>query len=291
MSLARPRGLSGARAGPGALHRLCVGACSAGLVPSVRRDPAGPQEEAASRELDDRRAHAAAAGRRAFAELHERYAQRLYAYAYCWKIAHDEVSAQDVLQTTCLNALVALRGQRRTAPMRPWLFRIAHNEAISMLRRLEPMHGAVALGNPSNSAEVQALRRERLHQVLIAYRPCRIARATRSCCASSADSPTGRSRWRWTRRSAPPSSRSSRRGVSCTNTPPGARWPARPFARRSRRATGGCCAPARPAPTSRPVVRRCTTACTPVATSVNHRGGGVRPNSRRISAESSDCGV
>jgi hypothetical protein len=34
-----------------------------------------------------------------------------------------------------LNALRALRDDRRHAPVRPWLFRIAHNESVSVLRR------------------------------------------------------------------------------------------------------------------------------------------------------------
>ena len=48
---------------------------------------------------------------------------------------HDDADAQDALQSTFTSALVALRAGRRDAPLRPWLFRIAHNEAISLIRR------------------------------------------------------------------------------------------------------------------------------------------------------------
>jgi RNA polymerase sigma factor (sigma-70 family) len=70
---------------------------------------------------------------RAFAALYERYHQPLY--RYCRSIVRDEADAQDALQSTFARALVALRRGQRNAPVRPWLFRIAHNEAISVLRR------------------------------------------------------------------------------------------------------------------------------------------------------------
>src|SRR4051812_44584654 len=84
---------------------------------------------------DERLARLAAGGsERAFAVLYERHHQSLYRYARTI-VRHDE-DARDVLQTTMAGALTALR--RRgvpDAPMRPWLFRIAHNEAVSVLRR------------------------------------------------------------------------------------------------------------------------------------------------------------
>jgi RNA polymerase sigma factor (sigma-70 family) len=87
---------------------------------------------------DERLARLAASGNeRAFAVLYERHHQPLYRYARTI-VRHDE-DARDVLQTTMARALSALR--RRgvpDAPMRPWLFRIAHNEAVSVLRRRRP---------------------------------------------------------------------------------------------------------------------------------------------------------
>jgi RNA polymerase sigma factor (sigma-70 family) len=84
---------------------------------------------------DERLARLAAGGsERAFAVLYERHHQSLYRYARTI-VRHDE-DARDVLQTTMARALTAL-GRRGVpdAPMRPWLFRIAHNEAVSVLRR------------------------------------------------------------------------------------------------------------------------------------------------------------
>jgi RNA polymerase sigma factor (sigma-70 family) len=70
---------------------------------------------------------------RAFAALYERYHQPLY--RYCRSILRDETDAQDALQSTFVGALQALKRDQRNAPLRPWLYRIAHNEAISLLRR------------------------------------------------------------------------------------------------------------------------------------------------------------
>src|SRR5438270_4422357 len=87
---------------------------------------------------DERLARLASAGhRRAFAVVYERHHQALY--RYCRSILRDEADAQDALQSTFTAAFAALLRGRRDAPIRPWLFRIAHNEAVSLLRRRRPM--------------------------------------------------------------------------------------------------------------------------------------------------------
>ncbi|HUE27164.1 MAG TPA: sigma-70 family RNA polymerase sigma factor [Solirubrobacteraceae bacterium] len=70
---------------------------------------------------------------RAFTVLYERYHQPIY--RYCRSIVRHDDDAQDVLQSTFTAALSALRREQRNAPLRPWLYRIAHNEAITLLRR------------------------------------------------------------------------------------------------------------------------------------------------------------
>ena len=72
----------------------------------------------------------------AFAELFRRYHQLVY--RYCRSLVRDEHDAQDALQITFTNALLALRSRRLDAPLRPWLLRIAHNESISLVRRRRP---------------------------------------------------------------------------------------------------------------------------------------------------------
>ena len=86
---------------------------------------------------DERLARLVATGNdRAFALLYQRHHQALY--RYCRTIVRHDQDAQDVLQTTMARALAALGRGAPNAPMRPWLFRIAHNEAVSLLRRRRP---------------------------------------------------------------------------------------------------------------------------------------------------------
>jgi RNA polymerase sigma factor (sigma-70 family) len=73
---------------------------------------------------------------RACGVLFERYHQPLY--RYCRSLVRCDIDAQDALQSTFAAALAALQRGRRDAPLRPWLFRIAHNESISLLRRRRP---------------------------------------------------------------------------------------------------------------------------------------------------------
>ena len=72
----------------------------------------------------------------AFALLFERHAGALY--RYCRSIVSHDQDAQDAVQSTMVNALAALRKAPLDAPLRPWLFRIGHNESISLLRRRRP---------------------------------------------------------------------------------------------------------------------------------------------------------
>ena len=116
---------------------------------------------------DERLARLAARGNaRAFAAVYERYHQVLY--RYCRSILRDDADAQDALQSTFARALSALKRGQRSAPLRPWLFRIAHNEAISVLRRRR--RGEESLADASlpmaASAEDQAGERARLNVLL-----------------------------------------------------------------------------------------------------------------------------
>jgi RNA polymerase sigma factor (sigma-70 family) len=98
---------------------------------------------------------------RAFAIVYERYHQRLY--RYCRSLLRDGDDAYDALQSTLANALAALQRGRRDAPLRPWLFRIAHNESISIIRRREPGKGSFDVAESCvPSAEARADERARL---------------------------------------------------------------------------------------------------------------------------------
>jgi RNA polymerase sigma factor (sigma-70 family) len=103
---------------------------------------------------------------RAFATLYQRYHQPLY--RYCRSIVRSEFDAQDALQSTFASALAALRRGQRDAPVRPWLFRIAHNEAISVVRRRRAADQASGgnLEGFAPSAEDQFAERDRLSMLL-----------------------------------------------------------------------------------------------------------------------------
>src|SRR3954451_18644763 len=79
------------------------------------------------------RSRAARGDAAAFAAVYERHHQALY--RYCRSILRHEEDAQDALQSTFARAFAALQNEQRDFELRPWLFRIAHNEAVSVLRR------------------------------------------------------------------------------------------------------------------------------------------------------------
>src|SRR3954467_11848549 len=79
------------------------------------------------------RSRAARGDAKAFAAVYERHHQALY--RYCRSILRHDEDAQDALQSTMTKAFAALQSEQRDFELRPWLFRIAHNEAISILRR------------------------------------------------------------------------------------------------------------------------------------------------------------
>jgi len=72
-------------------------------------------------------------GDAAFSELYRRHHQALYRYSL--SILRHEQDAQDALQNTMVKAHQALTGEERDFELRPWLFRVAHNECISLIRR------------------------------------------------------------------------------------------------------------------------------------------------------------
>jgi RNA polymerase sigma factor (sigma-70 family) len=72
----------------------------------------------------------------AFAAVYERHHRALL--RYCRSIVGHDQDAQDALQSTMANALKALRDKPLDFDPQPWLFRIARNEAISILRRRRP---------------------------------------------------------------------------------------------------------------------------------------------------------
>jgi RNA polymerase sigma factor (sigma-70 family) len=90
------------------------------------------------RDNSDRRlAQRASRGdRRAIATIFERYRQELY--SFCLGLLGEPQDAQDALQNTMVKVLRTLPGEEREISLRPWLYRVAHNEAIELRRTRHP---------------------------------------------------------------------------------------------------------------------------------------------------------
>src|SRR3954452_12784478 len=79
----------------------------------------------------------------AFAAMHDRYRQRLFAYVRQMLSAATRADAEDVLQDVFVRAYGALRADEREVNLRAWLYRVAHNRCIDHLRRPAPSAGEV----------------------------------------------------------------------------------------------------------------------------------------------------
>jgi RNA polymerase sigma factor (sigma-70 family) len=102
---------------------------------------------------------------RAFAAIFRRYHQPLY--RFCMAIVANPEDAQDALQNTMVKVMRALPVEERTIELRPWLYRIAHNEAIDLLRRRrETRQLDVEQAAPGFGVAEDAATRERLRRLL-----------------------------------------------------------------------------------------------------------------------------
>jgi RNA polymerase sigma factor (sigma-70 family) len=85
--------------------------------------------------------------RAAFETLYERHVGELMSFCvYMLGSRHD---AEDALQMTFTSAYRALRADRRPVTLRPWLFAIARNDCLTIIRRRRPwseLNGEPALG-------------------------------------------------------------------------------------------------------------------------------------------------
>ena len=83
---------------------------------------------------DERLSALAAEGsERAFEMIVSRYRRDLV--AYCSRLLRSDSRGEDVVQQALLNAWIALRDGTGVRELKPWLYRIAYNQAISSLRR------------------------------------------------------------------------------------------------------------------------------------------------------------
>jgi len=103
----------------------------------------------------------------AFNVIHDRYRQRLFAYAR-QMLDGSRQDAEDALQDVFLRAYSSLRASDRPLSLRAWLYRVAHNRCIDHLRR--PMPPAIDLfetsRRPLHDPIAEAERRDDLRRLV-----------------------------------------------------------------------------------------------------------------------------
>jgi RNA polymerase sigma factor (sigma-70 family) len=119
-----------------------------------------------SRLGDEMLAGRAAAGNgAAFTALYERYYGPLLGYTR--SILLDAEDARDATQNALESALRALPGREPGRPLRPWLYKIAHNEAIDIIRRRRPQSELTQASEPIvPGPEADAEQRGRLAELV-----------------------------------------------------------------------------------------------------------------------------
>jgi RNA polymerase sigma-70 factor (ECF subfamily) len=85
-------------------------------------------------------------------------------HRYCARLMGSVIEGEDVVQDTFARAFVALDELEETAPLRAWLFRIAHNRALDLLRSrairaAEPIEVADDVADPESPDPVEVLMR------------------------------------------------------------------------------------------------------------------------------------
>jgi RNA polymerase sigma factor (sigma-70 family) len=102
---------------------------------------------------------------RAFAAIFRRYHQEIY--RFCLVLLANQEDARDALQNTMVKTLQALPGEKRNIQLRPWLYQVAHNESVEILRgrgKTTPIDAELV--DPAAEIAETAAERERLRQLL-----------------------------------------------------------------------------------------------------------------------------
>jgi RNA polymerase sigma factor (sigma-70 family) len=103
----------------------------------------------------------------AFEAVYERHARELL--SFCVYMLGSRQDAEDAVQATFASAYSALRADRRPIALRPWLFAIARNDCLSILRKrrtFEELNGEPALGpDPVRELELREELREMIATV------------------------------------------------------------------------------------------------------------------------------
>ncbi len=85
-------------------------------------------------------------------------------HRYCARLMGSVIEGEDVVQDAFARALVALDGLEEVPLLRAWLFRIAHNRALDLMRSrairaAEPIEAAYEVADPESPDPMEALMR------------------------------------------------------------------------------------------------------------------------------------
>ncbi|MGJ4959650.1 sigma-70 family RNA polymerase sigma factor [Bradyrhizobium sp. HKCCYLRH2015] len=86
-------------------------------------------------------------------------------HRYCARLMGSVIDGEDVVQDTLTKALVAVNEMRDVAMLRAWLFRVAHNRALDLLRSrviraAEPMEAADGVADDTVPDAMEMMMRE-----------------------------------------------------------------------------------------------------------------------------------
>lgn len=86
-------------------------------------------------------------------------------HRYCARLMGSVIDGEDVVQDTLVRALVAVPDLDEATPLRPWLFRIAYNRALDLLRsravrNAEPIDAAPDVTDPASPDPMEMLMRQ-----------------------------------------------------------------------------------------------------------------------------------
>jgi RNA polymerase sigma-70 factor, ECF subfamily len=86
-------------------------------------------------------------------------------HRYCARLTGSVIDGEDVVQDTFARALVALGEIEEMPQLRPWLFRIAHNRALDLLRsrtlrKAEPIEAASDVADEASPDPMEVLMRQ-----------------------------------------------------------------------------------------------------------------------------------
>jgi RNA polymerase sigma factor (sigma-70 family) len=86
-------------------------------------------------------------------------------HRYCARLMGSVIDGEDVVQDTLARALAALDELEEMPQLRPWLFRVAHNRALDLLRsralrKSEPIEAASGVADEANPDPMEVMMRQ-----------------------------------------------------------------------------------------------------------------------------------